>query len=300
MPLWWQPDWLEAASVESDGDWGVATLEEDGVVVGVWPYAEYRRGPFRTLTNPPLTPRLGPALAPLTGHPASQLVERRRRLDLLREQLPPYAHLEQRLVPEFGSWQPLRWAGFSQTSRTNYVLDTASPERLFDGLHGSIRRQLAAVEDELQVLDHGGLLAFWQLNELTFRQRGVAMPYSYELLAGIDAVAAALGRRRMLFAADGAGRLLGAIYLVWDGRAVTNLASGYDRSTQQSGAMPLLFWRAIEWAHRQGLPFDFEGSDIEGVSEFFARFGGRMEPYHEIRHTPSRLYGLLRALRGQV
>ena len=306
LPLWWQPDWLEAAAVESDGDWGVAALEEDGAVLGVWPYALYRKGPFTVLTEPPLTPRLGPALAPLAGHaashPASAQVERRRRLDALRALLPPHSHLQQRLLPELGHWQPLRWAGYGQTSRTNYVLDLSgpgAPERAYAGLHGSLRRRLSSADERLQVFDHGGLLAFWQLNERSFAQRGLRPPYSYDLLAEVDAVAHARGQRRLLFAANAEGQLVAALYLIWDARAVTNLASGYDAEAKDSSAMALLLWRGIALAHELGLPFDFEGSDIEGVSEFFARFGGQLQPYHEVWHTPSRAYRWLQFFRRE-
>lgn len=299
LPLWWQPDWLEAAAVESNGDWDVAVLEEDDAVLGVWPYAMYRKGPFTVLGEAPLCPRLGPALAPLDGHSASQLIERRRRLDLLREQLPPYSHLQQRMLPEFEGEQALRWAGYRQTSRTNYVLPTASLEAAYGQLHGSLRRRLSGVGDRLQVYAHGGLLAFWQLNEKTFAQRGQRVPYSYDLLAGVDAVAEARGLRRMLFAANAEGALVAAVYLIWDARAVTCLASGYDAEQKDSSAVALLIWRGIELAHRLGLPFDFEGSDLEGVSEFFARFGGRIEPYHELWHTPSRAYRWLQFIRQE-
>ncbi len=297
LPLWWQPDWLEAASVESDGDWDVALLEEDGELIAVWPYATYRKGPFTVLTNPPLTPRLGIAQTPIDGHASSQLIERRRRLGLLLEQLPKHSHLRQNFLPSYGSWQPLRWAGFAQTSRTTFVLDTADLRTVYDGLHGSLRRHLRAAENELQVFEHGGLVALYQLQQASFARQKLGIPYSLDLLMALDGVAEAHGRRKLLFAADKQGQVIAGLYLIADAQAVTYLASGLDPARKDSSAMPMLVWRGIEWAHELGLPFDFEGSDLEGVAEFFARFGGRAVSYHELWKTPSTAYRWLQTFK---
>lgn len=76
--------------------------------------------------------------------------------------------------------------------------------------------------------------------------------------------------------------VIGVQVLLYDDNRAYNVLSGIDREHKKLNAGSLLMEHCIEWAHRKGLIFDFEGSSIEPVFQFFIRFSPEVVtyPYH--------------------
>ncbi|EYB66480.1 hypothetical protein DEIPH_ctg105orf0001 [Deinococcus phoenicis] len=60
------------------------------------------------------------------------------------------------------------------------------------------------------------------------------------------------------------------------------LMSGRAIRTPVRGAAALLLWHAIGQAAQRELAFDFQGSMIESIEEYFRGFGARLTPYSHI------------------
>ena len=94
------------------------------------------------------------------------------------------------------------------------------------------------------------------------------------------------GRCRGFLARSKEGEPLGAVWIAWDDKRAYYLLGGYDQSAKSNNAVALAMWRAIQFtATDLKLPeFDFEGSPIPAVEQFFRKFGGTLTPYHCIRY----------------
>ncbi|RMG75312.1 MAG: GNAT family N-acetyltransferase, partial [Bacteroidetes bacterium] len=80
-----------------------------------------------------------------------------------------------------------------------------------------------------------------------------------------------------------AGLMAAALFATYQDRTLY-LMGAYHPDQGRSGAMPALMWDAMARAQREGSRlFDFEGSMIEGVAQFFRKFGAHPVPYLQIR-----------------
>jgi hypothetical protein len=78
-----------------------------------------------------------------------------------------------------------------------------------------------------------------------------------------------------------------ALLVVNDDRTSYQIVSGVDMSSRNSPAGALLTWRAICDALKAGRIFDFEGSRIRGVEEYYRRWGGQAHPVWHLKKTGS-------------
>ena len=58
--------------------------------------------------------------------------------------------------------------------------------------------------------------------------------------------------------------------------------NGYDDSDKKGGAMSFLLWNGILLAKEKNLTFDFEGSMVPGIAEFFRSFGSDASTYYQV------------------
>jgi hypothetical protein len=72
--------------------------------------------------------------------------------------------------------------------------------------------------------------------------------------------------------------------------------AGSDPELRSSGALSLLIWEAIQLAAKEKLTFDFEGSSIRQIEQFFRGFGGRRVSYFRISGGPSKAFRLLKGI----
>ena len=283
-PIFHQPWWLDAVA---PGRWDAATVERGGRVVARLPYVV--RGPrrFRVLTQPPLTPFLGPWIKPEAGAKYARALGDQMELQgLLEAELPSASAFHQNFASTITTCLPFIWAGYRAEVRYTYRLeDLSSEQALWEGLAGNIRREIRKAARQLVVHEGTDIDRFHAVWAKTFRRQGVATP-DRARLERIDAACAGRDTRAMFFACDEADRVHGVAYLVWDSRAAYYLMAGGDPQLRTSGAGSLLLWEAIRRARAVTSVFDFEGSMLRPVERFFRAFGGRQAPYlHVSRAT---------------
>ena len=85
-----------------------------------------------------------------------------------------------------------------------------------------------------------------------------------------------------------AKKTVGAIFIIADDLNAYYLGGGYDHNNPQSAhAVSYLIWESIKWAKSQAIKnFDFEGSEIEGIAEFFRKFGAEKTEYLASSNVP--------------
>lgn len=281
IPIFSKAWWLDAV-VGEDG-WNV-TLAEDkqGIIEGVWAYCMKNQLGFQRIYMPPLTPYLGPVI--LNHSFENEYVQRsaeRRIIQSLIEQLPNCRDIRQKLQPDLDNWLPFRWANFNQTTTYTYLIrDTHNTMALFNGFKDTLRRQIRKAEKNITVVESDDFRKPLKLMQRSVNQQGTALNISESYVEKLDSACRQHQSRIILEAKDESDNLHAALYLVFDQQAMHYLFGGYEQTYSESGAMSLLFWKAIQMASEKGLSFNFEGSMLQGVERYFRSFGGNLVPVH--------------------
>lgn len=299
LPLFLQAWWLDATCGENG--WDVALATKGNEIHAALPYRFQRRRGFRVLSQPPLTPFLGPWLRDTGAKKANDYGRQKDLMTELVEQLPAYDHYQQNWSPMITNWLPFHWRGFKQSTGYTYVLNDLSDEGgLWQGMRENIRREIRRAQNRigLQVSDGESLDEFLKLNALTFFRQGRALPYGEDYVCRIDEACVARDCRRIFIARDSDGRAHAGVYIVWSADSAYYLMGGGDPELRNSGATSLCMWEAIRFASSVTRRFDFEGSMIEPIERFFRAFGAEQVPYFKVRRTPSRLLAGLMAARA--
>ena len=292
LPLFLQPWWLDATC--GDGGWDAVVVEKGGEVTAGLPFLLKKRFGIRAMGQPPLTQFLGPWVRRTEGKGANHLEQQKKMMYCLDEQLPAYDIYSQSWSPTVTNWLPFYWRGYRQTTRYTYILnDLTNLETVWRGMASKIRTDIRKAENRnaIQLKDEPSIEDFLDLNELTFRRQGLAVPYSRALVRAIDKSSKSRSQSKIFMAVDPEGRQHAAIYVVWDNETAYYLMGGGDPGLRSSGATSFCIWEAIKFASSFLKRFDFEGSMMEPVERFVRAFGGEQTPYFHIRRE--------RTLRGR-
>jgi hypothetical protein len=291
-----QPWWLDAVA---PGRWGEATVERDGRVIARLPYVVRGRRRLRMLTMPPLTQTLGPWVEPSGASAPRALGEEIELLAALEAALPPADAFVQQFAPTMLNALPFHWAGYRLELQYTYRLHgIGSEDAVWDGLRGSIRREIRKARKRVEVRDDLPLDRFHGVWSKTFERQRLPVPTSLSQLERLDAACASRGARALLSAHDDADRVHAVAYVVWDANAAFYLLGGADPALRTSGAGSLLLWEGIARARAVTDVFDFEGSMLPSVERHFRAFGARQTPYLRVSRASRRGRAALAARAG--
>jgi hypothetical protein len=295
--------WLDAVA---PGQWGEIVLEDRGAIKARLPYVRRRRHGFTLLTMPPLTQTLGPWVSASSNKPAKQSSEQRQLLTELIDRLPRHDLFLQAFSPALMSHLPFYWSGFHATVRYTYRLeDLTNLDTVWGGLQRNIRRDICKAQKRVAVHTDLPFERLLDIVDRIYRRQGRTLPYSRALARRLDQACQAHHARRIFAAQDAQGRIHACLYLVWDANAAYSLIGGGDPDLRGSGAVSLLLWEAIQYASQVTAVFDFEGSMVRSIEQFFSAFGARQMPYLVVFRTSRRLrvlvagLNLLRAFLGR-
>jgi hypothetical protein len=291
-----QPWWLEAVA---PGHWGEAIVKRGDEVFARLPYVIKQRLGLTVLTQPPLTPSLGPWTRETPGKYAKQLETEKDLMSDLIDRLPPFDAFRQSFSPAVTNWLPFYWAGFEATTRYTYrIPDLSDLDAVWNDLAANVRRHVRKAEKELSLRTDLGVDVLLELNRQIFERQGLPAPYSAQLLRRLDRACAERDANALLFAVDTKDRVQAAAFVVHDGAVSYPLTSGVDTELRSSGAQSFLTWAAIRHAAGVSRSFDFAGSMLESVERFNRAFGAHQCPYLFVRRTRSHVKPLILAQDG--
>lgn len=284
LPLFFFPWWLDTVCGEDAWDLALV-VNHNQKVEGILPFYRTKRWGLSLSRNPILTPYLGPLIVPPPRiGPAQQLAFEKRVMNALIDQLPAFFYFQQNWHPDFLNWLPFYWRGFQQTTYYTYTFpDISSPDRLYEGFRSSTRNHIRVATRTYRTEESEDLGVFYGLNQMTFEGQTTTIPYDLAFLKKIDDALKGRGWKKLYLAYSKEKRRYEAgIYIVRDSSRAYLLASGRHKEAD-SGAVPLLIWHALKQLSREGVQgFDFEGSVIPGIEQFFRSFGGVLTPYFKV------------------
>jgi hypothetical protein len=278
--LFEQPWWLDAVA---PGAWDAAVIVNDGEIVGRLPYVRKRRFGLRVLSQPPLTPFLGPWIKAEPGEQHTRLTHEYETLTGLIDALPNHDIFVQRFHHSMTNCLAFHWRGFSHSVRYTYVLEELKDyDKIWAGFRENIRREIRKAERHVVIRSIDDIEILIALIRMTFQRQGIKMPYSADVIRSLDNTCAARGVRRIMLAEGADGAPHAGLYLVWDAESAYYLMGGLDPDRRTSGAMSLLMWEALKFAGQVTRRFDFEGSMLQPVERFFRAFSARQVQYPQL------------------
>ena len=291
--------WLD---VVTRGSWQAAQAHHEGRRVGFLPYVLSRRRGFPASVMPMLTHLLGPVVDEGEGAPKTRWLRRQGILDDLIAQLPRVALFSQTCHPETTDVLAFQARGYESFVQFTAEIAPDAEAVLWSQLRDKTRNVIRRAQEQCTVdalADPQEFARFYAAN------LALAHEHSYvdvTLFAPLFEAAAARRQVRLLGARAGDGRLLAAVFYVWDRRRLWYFLSSRDARAASNGVVSLLVWRGIQMAAERRLVFDFDGIASEGAARFYSGFGPQLRPRFAVyrRSIPFALCtSALDAMRGR-
>ncbi len=281
IPVFSRAWWLDAACGEN---WNVLIAEKKGRILASMPFYTPLK---HIISMPHYTQTMGIWFAekssdtkPLSIHEHRQVV-----CNEFIEQLKDYKSFLQCFSPDFTDWLPFYWANYTQSTRYTYILhQIKDTETLLSDMKGQTRSRIKKAEKDLITVRPGVSEAdFFRLQDLSFREKNQKNTQSSAVLQQLINAARSRKQGEIFGGFDKQENLLFAAFIVWQKSSAYYIAGGRDPKFHTSGASGLVLWNAIKYVSQYTDVFDFEGSMLQGIEQFFRGFGAVQVPYFMIK-----------------
>ncbi len=295
IPLFAQAWWLDAACPEewtvltcpdrpecSDG--GSETAYREDAAKNVWPKAAM---PVHTPYGNTVRMALFTQNTSIYLPPVNQTKEQKI-LEELADALSRYRYVQVQFPPEQRQAQPFYWHGMDLCVRYTYRLERlrtwreqGGPESienaLLDGMSRG-RQRLRLAERQALRVKTCTTAEMTDLYRAIFARQGIRKK-SHETACLERLIETTLQRRQgsLWGCYDADGRLQSAAFIAWQGRTAYYVAGGSRKKNPH--AQTLVLYKAITSCAAFCDIFDFEGSMIKGIAQFFRGFGAVPCPY---------------------
>jgi hypothetical protein len=271
MSVFQQPWWLEAVS-----DNRYRTVRAgDGNAFLWWPYLEQRWLNMVVIGAPPMTHTLGPVIRLSPGKAVSQASQRRKLIENAIGQFPEAAGIQQVLGPNAAPALDYQLAGFEQSVRYTYRLDTRAPiDDLWNGLKDKARNTVRRARQSYAVMGGMTLMDFYDLYEKNLGQLGRRNHHDEGVYRRLSEALSRRERHQILTATDRVtGLVTAAVLLIWDATSLYYFRATQDPGSGDKNASSLLVWEAIVLAKSMGLTFDSDSFMGRAGAMFIEAFG---------------------------
>jgi len=123
---------------------------------------------------------------------------------------------------------------------------------------------------------------FREILEDSFAAKAQKMPFNLQLFEGLDNICGKHNSRKILGLQDENKSIVAAAYFLYDRHTTYYMGGGHVGGTNP---MYKLLWEGIKDSLEHRRAFDFEGSMIPGIAQFFRGFGGEQTDYIAYRHS---------------
>lgn len=270
-------------------DWKAWIISNQGEWLAVMPFCENRRWRYRSIPQPMFAQHWGTFFKPMGDiSPRKQLTLKKDILEKITEEMKDIHLVVQNFSPAFDYPLPFFWAGFDLKTRYTYQLALPNDmAELRDGLSPSLRRRIQQTIKAgytVEVLtDHQEMTRLFVENRESGHNIAGDRPEDYETITRLGAYLDASGWGKTLAIRDNSGRLMAASTFVTFEQKGMYLMGAIHPQHSHPGAGARLMWEGIRHCVEKDCQvFDFEGSMIPGVEEFFRKFGAIPVPYLQI------------------
>lgn len=269
-----QPWWLDAVA---PGEWHEIIYKDNGKVLARLPYV-MKNG---KLGNPRMTQTLGiwfddSITKKQRGN--SHLAKQKEIIFELVESLPKCGDVDIVLDSSVSYILPFRWKGFEIEPTFSYRLNNIKDLIEIDDCISkkAVQRHKKAAENLTVVIEntYTGINRIQKLVDLSYERQGRKNPVNSEFTKRIMRTSIENKAGCIMIAVDNDGIDHSGAFFVYDSNTFYYLLGGQNPNYKSDGAQNLVLRKGIEFAKTVSNSFDFEGSMIEGIENFFRQFGG--------------------------
>ncbi len=274
--------WL-AASGEDFVIYGV--FQGQRLVAGLPLIRQELKFGIKSAGHPALTPYLGVLFGPKDGKYVHRISSEKEISRAIAKRIKEdFGVINFNFPPGHVDLQPFIWEGFSSSVRYTYILRLDDLKQVWVDMDETRRRNIRRAEkDGIYVEDDADFGELFALVEKTFERQGMEARFRATAFR-YNEVLEKKGQCQSFLARNKDGIPLAGVYIVWDWNRSYYLLGGYDPKRSHHGASALAMWAAIRFTKEELElnEFDFEGSMIPAVEQFFRKFGGRLTPYYSV------------------
>lgn len=296
IPLFQQHWWMEAVCAGKQWDVLLAR-DKEGVVQAALPYLTGSKLGLRYILQPQLTQyngiwyRQSGADFPSERHRLQY--EERMATDIIRQLQQLHAvYYQQNFAPGFGNWMPFFHAGYKQTTRYTYRLENlADSETIWNGMSRNERQR--RIEHLLPTTKLAPLTAadFAHFQSQCRAERKERNLLSPTLVEGVCAAALQRGQGLCHGLHNNDDKLIAALFVPYDTHCAYYLIPAVLPEYERIGAMDTLIWLTLRQLAGRCNTFDFEGSMIRGIEQYYRSFGAVQTPLMQIsRLAPTNVF----------
>jgi hypothetical protein len=279
-PLFYQPFWLD---ITSNKNWDVVIDVQDEKLIAALPFSVKQNKIGTILTQPKLTPFLGPYINLAPNIKYYQKIQQEDELiKKLFSNLPKHYLYEQNWHYNQLSFLPLINKSFEFKPRYTYLISNNTDiNALFANMSTNERSLINKGSKEL-TFDETPIdgLSFW--NNLTLRF-GAETDVLYDKQMIINLVNEInQNKKGKIITTIRNNVFSGSLFLVEDETTVYNLIGFTNLENKDRFTHTFLIWEGIKYAISKNKNFDFEGSILPTVEPFFRKFGGVRKIYFTV------------------
>ncbi len=276
--LFEQPWWLD---IVAPGEWNEVLVKgKDGAVIGRMPYVTHGS----SVITPELTQTLGIWIAPEVQDDYGM---QKKIIQEIFEKLEHKRSVVQTLAPCNQYVLPFRWLGYRMEPRFTYRLsDLSDCDALYQRFNKTAKKNIKYAKNKVEVNTETNVETLILMLDRTFSAQKRKNPMSRDLIRRIVQSCEENHCGKYFEARDSVGNVHSCAYLVFDEKVCYYLLGASDSEFRSSGAQSLLLWESIQFASTRSAVFDFEGSMVEGIENFFRQFGGICTPYYIVSRRP--------------
>lgn len=270
----WYLDALQAS-------YEILVIEEKGKIIAGIVLA---KNEINTYANPMLDKYLGVIFESKEGSVQKIVSKEYKQMEQLISKLKDIKSFDYYFHPSFINWIPFSWGGFTQQTRYTYILNLSnSMEEIGSNFHTNTKRNIKnAIKHHIDIRKNIEFEEFYEIINKTFIRQGSKAPFKKEKIKKYIETLEKKGNFISFGAYTSDNRLISVSGLVYDDTTAYLLFNGIDIANQVRGANTLLVKETIKYFQGKCEIYDFEGSMLLGVEEFYRRFGGELTPYMRI------------------
>lgn len=287
-------DWYLDGAVDKQEDWRVILCEEDGAIQAAFPFQYTKKHGMHYIENPWNCARMGIWMRQRNyKSKLDELLTHKHLVEDILEKLPVYDVFRISFHSGFGNWLPFYWNGYSEQGYYSMIIHPTG-EELLPKVNRMRRRQIrggqyVVNENKLSIEGYCSFL------EKSYESRGKQLTYDIKKLARLLEAVRDHNACTIYSAENNNGDVIAANVVIRDaGREYLQFLSQIEG--KEGNSQSALVFHSIGQAVTNGRCFDFEGSMLPGVCEFYASYNPEWETYHMI-YKYSMRYRLLDILR---
>jgi len=255
--------------------------EDNSIIAGI----VLAKNQINTYSNPMLDKYLGVIFSEKQVCVSQKVVSKQFVvIELLITELEKYKSFDYYFHPNFKNWTPFHWNGFTQQTRYTYRIDLGVDlESIKSKFHTNTKRNIKnAIKNNVRVETKIDFESFYQIINKTFLRQGSKAPFDKKVIQSYIRQLEEKGSFVTFGAYSEDGILLSVCGIAFDKKSSYLLLNGVDVENEVRGANALMISHSIEYFKDRCDLYDFEGSMLPGIEQFYRRFGGDLISYYRI------------------